>query len=183
MKNKNLSSVFFKKLYQRSKENLGLKFHPDSFLDFSPKSSSSSIVLYLRFTENNIFVLLKDHQTNQNLLSKSSGLLGFKGRGRQTTEVCYLLVSQIMEHLAKYSVKFFAVEILGRHRLRRFFLRQLLRKTKPKVRKLQPQKRVHGKKKRTRLLSIFFPGPTCLYIKENLKQPFNGCRRPKPRRK
>ena len=183
MENKNLSATFFKKLYQRSKENSALSFHPKFLPNFSKAKTFSSVVLYLRFTENNIFILLKDSRTNEQLLSKSSGLLGFKGRGRQTTEVCYLLVSQILESLAKYSVKFFAIEILGRHRLRRFFLMQILRKKKPKLRNLRFKKRIQGKKKRTRLASIFFPGAVCLYVRENLKQAFNGCRKSKPRRK
>ena len=139
--------------------------------------------MYLRFTENNIFVVLKDIKTNQILLNKSSGLLGFQGRNRQTTEVCYILVTKILECLVKHSIKFFSIEILGRHRLRRFFLRQLLRKSKPKIRKFRSNRRFKGKKKRTQLESIFFPNPICVSIRENLKEAFNGCRQPKPRRK
>jgi ribosomal protein S11 len=186
LKGQYLPSIFIKKLYERSEQSSNLQFQ--NCLNLLPSKISSKenffpIILYLRFTENNIFVILKDLKTDQILLNKSSGLLGFQGRNRQTTEVCYMLVTQILECLVKYSIKFFSIEILGRHRLRRFFLRQLLRKGKPKVRKFRSNRRFRGKKKRTQLEAIFFPNPICIGIRENLKEAFNGCRQPKPRRK
>ena len=119
------NKIFFKKLFSRAKKNLGVFFSDKLFdsLVFRKHQFSVPVTVLVKFSQNNIFVVISDNQTGEIYLSKSSGSLHFRGKARQTPDACHSLLDLIFQCLMKNSLKFFSLELVGNHRLRRFFIR------------------------------------------------------------